>query len=70
MVESARSEKALRRYMDAMDRVSSPQCLGLGAREFLEVLKSPGTIVATSFDGSETYDLPVLVPIDRLYWYN
>lgn len=44
----------------------SPQCLGLSAEDKTKVLEDPRTVFVEE-DGNK---VPVLVPIDLLYWYN
>ena len=57
-------------YRSLFDELASPQRLGLSEEDLLTAWPADEAVTATYRMGDHQVDLPLLVPVDRLHWYN
>lgn len=58
-------------YRSLFDELASPQLLGLSEEDLLTAWPAEEAVTATyRIVGDHQVDLPLLVPVDRLHWYN
>src|SRR5687768_10869612 len=58
-------------YRSLFDELVSPQRIGLSEQDLATSWSGPHAVTASYLgQGGEQIDLPFLLPVDQLYWYN